>query len=635
MSRNDPNFKAKIKITENIYHQLRNKVTHSIRKSKIAVFDEKINKKLKQPREFHNALKTHDVVDCKTSTFSPVKILPNILNDAFLSNNNAPIDELKISEEITKINNKNSNNNNQFNFSEISGIDIKKVVKTIKTNACGVDDISSFFIKISIEHTADILADIVNSSFSNKYFPTRWKQAIVKPIPKVANPTQASDYRPISLLPAFSKIAEKIAAKQMSTFLKDHNLLDKLQSAYRAAHSTVTALLTVSDDIFKAIDNSEVSLITLLDYSKAFDTANHKLILAKLKHFGFHQDALSWVTSYLSNRKQMVRTETDSDWVSIQNGVPQGSILGPLLFTVLVSDISESVTAGSYHTYADDVQHLLTFKTEDATEAFNSANTVLDNIANYSKNNCLKLNTDKTKYIVIGSRGNLKTLSEQELPALKLNGDILEQKDNVKNLGIIFDQNMFWTNQINSIVGKAYGRLKQAYKFRNFLSLETRFTLVETYILSLFNYGDILFQNISGRLSNKIQRVQNSCMRFVYGLRKYDHISHCYEKNKTLNMENRRKLHSLILMHKIALGLAPDYLSEKIVRHQDLHSYHTRRRENIAVQRVNTSIRSNTFFISISKLYNEILPVIGGRENMSLNTFRTKCKNHLTVLQFE
>ena len=194
---------------------------------------------------------------------------------------------------------------------------------------------------------------------------------------------------------------------------------------------------------------------------------------------------------------------------------------------------------------------------------------------------------------------------------------------------------MFWTNQINTIVGKAYGRLKQAYKFRNFLSLETRFTLVETYILSLFNYGDILFQNISGRLSNKIQRVQNACMRFIYGLRKYDHISHCYEKNKTLNMENRRKLHSLILMHKISLGLAPEYLSEKILRHQDLHNYNTRGRENIAVQRVNTSIRSNTFFIFISKLYNEILPEIGGSENMSINSFRTKCKKYLTELQFQ
>lgn len=636
MSKIDPHFKAKLKITENIYHQLRNNVTHSIRKSKIAVFDEKINKKFKQPKEFHNALKTHDVVDCKTSTFNPIKILPNILNNAFLSNNNAPVEENKIAEEETNINNKNSNHNATFKFSEISGLDIKKVVKTIKTNACGVDDISSFFIKISIEHTADILADIINASFSNKYFPSRWKQAIVKPIPKVANPTQPSDYRPISLLPAFSKIAEKIAAKQMSTFLQDHKLLDKLQSAYRASHSTITALLTVSDDIFKAIDNSEVSLLTLLDYSKAFDTANHRLILAKLKHFGFHADALAWVTSYLGNRKQKVRTDTDSDWESIQNGVPQGSILGPLLFTVLVSDISECVTAGNYHTYADDVQHLLTFKPEAATEAFNTTNAVLDNIANYSTNNFLKLNTDKTKYIVIGSRGNLKILSEQELPPLQLNGDILEQKDNVKNLGIIFDQNMFWTNHINTIVGKAYGRLKQAYKFRKFLSLETRFTLVETYILSLFNYGDILFQNISGRLSNKIQRVQNSCMRFVFGLRKYDHISHCYEKNKTLNMENRRKLHALILMHKITLGIAPEYLSEKILRHQDLHNYNTRGRDAIAVQRVNTSIRSNTFFIFISKLYNDILPLLGGtvNNNMSLNSFKTKCKTYIKQLQF-
>ena len=423
----------------------------------------------------------------------------------------------------------------------------------------------------------------------------------------------------------------------MSNFLQEHKLLDKLQSAYRPSHSTTTALLTVSDDIFKAIDNSEIALLTLLDYSKAFDTANHQLILAKLRHFGFHEDALTWVTSYLSNRKQKVRTDSDSDWSSIQNGVPQGSILGPLLFTVLVSDISDNINTGSYHTYADDLQFLLTFKPEEDTDAFETTNTVLNNISNYSNNNFLKLNTDKTKYIVIGSQRNLKTLSQQELPPLILDGDLLERKDNVKNLGVLFDENMFWTNHINTTVGKAYGRLKQAYKFRKFLSLESRLNLVETYILSLFNYGDVLFQNISGRLSNKIQRVQNSCMRFIFGLRKYDHISWCYEQNKTLNMENRRKLHALILMHKISIGEAPEYLSEKVVRHFDLHNYNTRGRENIAVQRVNTSIRSNTFFIFISKLYNEILPIINDNllRKMPVYSFRTKCKLYLQSQQFD
>ena len=379
-----------------------------------------------------------------------------------------------------------------------------------------------------------------------------------------------------------------------------------------------------------------IALLTLLDYSKAFDTANHKLILAKLKHFGFHEDALTWVTSYLSNRKQMVRTDSDSEWAIIQNGVPQGSILGPLLFTVLVSDVSENITTGSHHTYADDLQLLLTFKPEEAANAFETTNTVLNNIANYSNNNFLKLNTDKTKYIAIGSQRNIKHLSQQELPDLKLNGDILERKDNVKNLGVIFDENMFWTNHINTIVSKAYGRLKQAYKFKKFLSLESRFTLIETYILSLFNYGDALFQNISGILANKIQRVQNSCMRFVFGLRKYDHISGCYAQNKTLNMENRRKLHALILMHKISVGIAPEYLSEKIVRHHDLHDYNTRGRDNIAVQRVNTSIRSNTFLIYTSKLYNDIIPTINENNipKMSVTSFKLKCKKYLVNQQF-
>ena len=422
----------------------------------------------------------------------------------------------------------------------------------------------------------------------------------------------------------------------MMEFLKEHKVLDKLQSAYKTAHSTITALLTVTDDIYKALDDSEMVLLTLLDYSKAFDTANHKLIVAKLKYFGFQENALSWITSYLSNRSQMVRTDTDSDWKVIQNGVPQGSILGPLLFTVLVSDISDNITSGSYHTYADDVQWYLNFKHSEAATAFATANTVMDNIVSFSKNNFLKLNTDKTKYIIIGSQHSHKKLAEIQLPPLVVNGDIIERKTDVKNLGIIFDEHMFWTNYIDSIVSKAYGRLKQAYKFRNFLSIESRFNIIETYVLSLFNYGNILYQNISARLANKIQRVQNSCMRFVFGLRKYDHISHCFETKKTLNMENRRKLHSLILMHKISLGLAPEYLSEKIIRHSDIHTYNTRARENIAVPRANSTLRSNTFFISAPKLYNDILPKLNLNQlsKVSVNTFREKCKKYLISQQF-
>ena len=507
---------AKLYITENIYHHFRNKVTHSICKSKIQAFDDKINNKLKQPKEFYSALKNYNVVDSKTSCFKDIKMDPNVLNQAFLSNNNAELDEQKVTSEVHKIESKPKATDASFQFHEVSGVDVRKVIKSIKTNACGVDDISAFFIKISIEYTADILADIINSSFENSFFPNRWKQAIVKPIPKISNPSKPSDYMPISLLPAFSKISEKIAALQVTDFLEEHKLLDHLQSAYKKFHSTTTALINVSDFIFEAMDETEVILLALLDYSKAFDTANHRLILAKLKHFGFHDTALNWVCSYLTGRKQKVRTDTDSDWEFIKNGVPQGSILGPLLFTILVSDISESIHSGSYHTYADDLQWLLKFKPEDGITAFETANTVMAEVVKYSNDNFLKLNTDKTKYIVIGTPFNLNKLPQ--LPPIVLNGDILERKYEVKNLGVIFDENINWTDYIDGIVGKAYGKLKQAYKFRNFLSIESRFKLTETYILSNFNYCDVLFQNITAKLSNKIQLVQNSCMRFIFGL---------------------------------------------------------------------------------------------------------------------
>ena len=600
------------------------------------MFNEKINKKLKQPKQFHQALRTHSVVDTKMSCFESCKINPNLLNDAFLSNNNADVDDEKITEEITKIMDDSSDINTKFEFHEVSSQEVIKIVKSIKTNACGVDDISAFFIKISIQYTADILAEIINSSFHFKTFPKRWKQAIIKPVPKVANPTKASDFRPISLLPAFSKICEKIAAKQMSHFLKEHRLLDHLQSAYKKSHSTTTALLNVTDDIYEALDDSEITLLILLDYSKAFDTANHRLILAKLRAAGFHDDALSWINSYLSNRQQKVKTDSDSDWQSLKNGVPQGSILGPLLFTVLVSDISSTVTSGKYHTYADDQQWYLNFKPNNAITAFNTANTFLNSMDNYSDRNCLKLNTEKTKYIVIGSKCNLKKLSYNDLPLLKLKGDLIERKADVKNLGVVFDENMSWTNHINISVGKAYGRLKQAYKFRNFLSLDSRFTLCETYILSLFNYGDVLFMNMSICLKNKIQRVQNSCMRYIFGLRKYDHISQCYTIRKSLNMENRRIMHGLTLMHKIRTGESPEYLANRINIHSDIHNYNTRGRHNIAVQRVNTAARSGSFFISISKLYNETLNYFCSNilDKISVDTYKKKCKAYLTEKQF-
>ena len=479
------------KETELLFKDLRNKVTHAIRKSKIKCFNEKVNTKIKDPKQFSQALKNFSVVESTINSNDHCNINPTVLNKAFLKNNNAKISDDLITDEVNHI--LRTSKEPEFSFSEVTVGQVIKMVRTIKSNACGVDGISAYFLKLGIEHSVYAFTDIINASLKFNKFPDRWKKALVKPLPKIVNATVSSDYRPISLLPAFSKILEKLVAKQMVEYLKRTGFLDNLQSAYKQSHSTVTALLNVCDDIYEALENSELTFLVLLDYSKAFDCANHRLILAKLKSAGFKNDSLSWITSYLSGRSQKVITGSqESSWEGVVNGVPQGSVLGPLLFTILVSDISNVIRRGRYHLYADDTQLYYKCKVEDANTTIAKINSDLENICNYSKRNCLKLNAGKSKFIIIGSRPNLKKLKSTVLDEIKLGPDTIDREYSVKNLGIMFDETFSWGKHVNLITAKAYGKLRQAYRFKNFLSLQAKLNVSETYILSQFNYGDII-----------------------------------------------------------------------------------------------------------------------------------------------
>lgn len=616
--------------TYSIYQGLRNKVTHMIRSSKIKMFNDKINSKIKHPKGFHSALKQHSIVENKRINSSLPPCDPTKLNKCFLANNNAKIDGSKIDKEIQDIL-KNSLPPS-FKFKQVPEEEIIKVIKSIKTNACGVDKISSYFLKLAINQLAKPLTNIVNSSFKDRMFPSRWKMALVKPLPKINTPINPSDFRPISLLPAVSKIMEKIAAKQMVDYLKKKNLLDTHQSAYKSNHSTLTALLNITDDIYDALEDTEVTILILLDYSKAFDCANHKLILAKLQKCGFHTDSLRWLESYLSKRSQQVVTEENtSPWEDIINGVPQGSILGPLLFTILISDIKSIIKHGKYHLYADDTQLYYRCKVSEVSETIKNINKDLDMVADFSLRNCLKLNNDKSNYIIIGSRQNLVKLAEHPLPPIKIGNNPIERKLHVKNLGVIFDETLSWDKHINKCIGKAYGKFKQAFRFKHFLSTKAKLNISEMYILSQFNYCDALFLNASNILKNKIQKVQNNCLRFALDLRKYEHITIHRKKLDLLNMDNRRSLHSLTLMHKIVKQIAPVYLCRRIKRHVDIHNYNTRNRLGLAITNMKTAKKSNSFFGTIQKLYNNVSNNMD-ISNISINCFKTKCKKYLNNL---
>ena len=370
-----------------------------------------------------------------------------------------------------------------------------------------------------------------------------------------------------------------------------------------------------------------------MDYSKAFDCANHRLILAKLKAAGFRGDSLSWVFSYLNGRRQKVVTgETESSWEDVFNGVPQGSVLGPLLFTVLVSDLKDAIKRGRYHMYADDTQLYYTCKCEDANETIDHINNDLGRVSTFSKSNCLKLNAEKSKYIIIGSRHNFKKLKDIQLNEIKIDNKTIEREYEAKNLGIVFDEELSWTRHVNLCTATAYGKLKHAYRFKNFLNENSKQKIIETYVLSQFNYGDIILQNLSEQLKNKIQKIQNRCVRYAFGLRKYDHISAFIKGKKILNMSNRRLLHNLTLMFKIKNKNAPNYLCNRIQNFAATHHHLTRNRLDINPPFARSKIRNMSYFINISKKYNIISRKIEVN-NISLYTFKKRCREYLLEIQ--
>ena len=613
-----------LKNADQQFKTLRNLVNREIRESKINTFNTEVNDKIKFAKQYHAALKRHDVVESKFSNSNSCNFDPNELNKAFTANNNAKIDEQKVSNETNRI--LEASSTPVFNFTEVSVAEVVKIVKSLKSNACGIDNISSQFLKIAIDLLAPYITHIINVSFKHNTFPDRWKQAIIKPIPKNDNPSSPTDFRPISLLPAISKIIEKIACRQITHFFAKNKKLDHLQSAYKRFHSTATALLHITDEIFKATDKSLVTLLILLDYSKAFDTANHNIILAKLQSFGFKGEALEWVNSYLSGRKQKVRTDLgESEWINLQNGVPQGSILGPLFFLVLVSDLHQCILNGKYHMYADDTQLYYHCKWSEVANVIPKINQDLSRILNFSSNNCLRLNAGKSYYIIIGSQPNISKIKDIVLPQVVLDNKNIERKSHVKNLGVIFDETLSWTNHVNKMVSTAFYKLKQSYRFKNFLSQEAKISICEGYVLSHFNYCDTVYNSMSELLKYKIQKVQNTCTRFIFGLKKFDHISSHFAQLQTLNMEERRLVHGLTTMHKIVTEVSPDYLISKITFHNNLHDYNTRNKNKIVVGASRTTTYDKSYFPTFSRLYNS-LSNTGINMNVTADTMRKKAK---------
>jgi hypothetical protein len=509
-----------------------------------------------------------------------------------------------------------------FAFRNVSDVEVEKAILSVKSNAIGLDEIPLRFIKLLLPIIMPALSHIFNSCLTFSEFPKLWKVGKIIPIAKVALPNTVDDYRPITILPAVSKALEKLIKNQIVDYLSQNNLLCKYQSGFREGHCTTTTVLKVIDDLSAAIDSRQLSVLALLDFSKAFDLVNHNLLLNKLQNqFRFSNSAVNLIKAYISDRAQVVFSNGEYSQKScLLTGVPQGSVLGPILFSLFINDISECIQYCKYHLYADDLQIYNSRKKTDFAECVNEVNEDLENIKTWSINNGLRLNVSKTQAMIVSG----VRIANQHFvpPPLKLDGQIIPYSDKVTDLGIIIEKNLGWESQVLSITRKTYATLRRLWNAADFLSTNMRLRLVRSLIVPFFTYGDVVFSRVSGEHLRLLQVSFNSCARFVHSLRRYDHISHVSSEILGCTLTCFYKYKDCLLVRNLLKNGQPKYLREL------LNTGVSSRSQNLILPRCSSVLRSKTFFASGPSAYNSLPTAI--KTMQSEKGFKTACIDYFT-----
>ncbi|CAK1594935.1 unnamed protein product [Parnassius mnemosyne] len=517
----------------------------------------------------------------------------------------------------------------EFVLCQVADCDVRKNITAVTSNAIGNDNVSRNMILPLLDLLTPIITKIFNNSINTGTFPTLWKDAQIIPLPKKSNPKSFCDYRPISILPFLSKILERLVQQQLNLFLNQNNLLNTFQSGFRPGHSTVTALVKITDDIRAGMENRQVTILTLLDFSNAFNTVDIDILLAVLRSINVSPAATDWFRSYLFGRRQCIRIEdTYSSWCSLDAGIPQGGVLSPLLFSIFIRSITSGITS-LYHLYADDLQIYSQTSINNLPSAVLSTNRDLAIISEFCTSYGIKVNPSKTQVIVIGSNKLLQKITWHTLPFVCFENSAIPYSKVVKNLGVLIDSTMSWAPQIEQISKKMFAACGSLKRLRNFLPISTKIALAHSILLPILDYADICYTDITMEQLNKLERLQNLSIRFIFGLRKYDHVSQFRKQLKWLPIHLRRNVHLLSLLFCVLFDpKSPRYLKEQFHYRYEFHDRSLRSVYSLALNTPYsvTSFYNKSFTSQATRLWNS-LP-LNIQQAQSLQTFKKQLKEY-------
>ena len=387
------------------------------------------------------------------------------------------------------------------------------------SKAVGVDGIPLFAIKKCFPVIGPHVLHLVNSSVSSGIFPDAWKIARVTPIFKSGSRSNLNNFRPISILSVLSKITEKVVCLQLTSYLAAHHIITPCQYAYRPCHSTEDALLDAVEWLSRKVDESHLASLTTIDLSKAFDSVDHDVLLKKLVWCGI---APKWFASYLKDRRQVVGG--CSNVLPLSHGVPQGSLVGPILFLIFINDLPNFLPHGRLLCYADDTQ-ILDAATPDTPGLSSLKGRVEESmrcLRNWFLSNGLKMNADKTNFTLIGSKASIQKADGFHI---NVSGTAIHASKSVKVLGVFIDQNLSWDIHISSIVRRCNSILISLYKIRHHFNSAALKLLVEAHVFPHITYCLSVWGGASQGQIGRVQKVLNFAARLVSGTRRREHIS--------------------------------------------------------------------------------------------------------------
>ena len=446
----------------------------------------------------------------------------------------------------------------------------KLLLSLNKSKITGMDSIQAKFLKDGSNVFKFPLALIVNLSISTKVVPDEFKLAKVKPSFKKNSKVDVSNYRPVSILPM---LMERAVYDQLFQYFTSNELIFEFQSGFRENFSTESCLIHLTDYIRTNTSKGLYAGLVLIDLQKAFDTVDHHILCNKLLAMGVHTESVNWFKSYLNDRNQIVEVNSvQSQSLNISCGVPQGSILGPLLFLAYVNDMSVSVSC-KLLLYADD--SILAVAHKDPKYISESLTHNLNSCFDWMVDNKLSINVGKTEAILLGSKRKLRKCSSLDVFCKERK---IVNADMVKYLGLKLDQSLSGSPLIDGIVKNTNSKLKFLYKQVKTLNSKTKKLITLALIQPHLDYACTSWYSGLNKISKqKLQILQNKMVRFILDMGPREHVGYDqFSSLHCLDIEHRVQQLKLSHVFKVYHGNSPSYLNNNFVKVSDVHSYHTR-----------------------------------------------------------